>query len=229
MSTVEFDRTHCSPNMNFFSVNSIAFELLNNKVSYLELAGTIFSLWGVWLMTRNRILSWPVGLVSVVLSLMLFWQIQLYADVFEQLYYIPTGLWGWWLWKRSGAPDEGPIRRSSLRDNLVLFGITSVLALLGGWINSNIHFWMPRLFAQAASFAYLDAATTIFSFTAQILMARRCLECWPIWIAVDVIGIWLYWQKGVIFYSALYAIFLVLAVGGLLSWHRRWSQAQQLN
>lgn len=59
------------------------------------------------------------------------------------------------------------------------------------------------------------------SFGAQILMARRRLECWPIWIAVDFIGVWLYWQKGTVFVSGLYGVFLVMAVLGLLSWRRQ--------
>jgi len=204
--------------MNFFSVENVAFSVLGNPVSWLELLGTILNLWSVWLMTRNRILTWPIGIVAVVVSLLLFWQIRLYADCFEQIYYFFTGFWGWWLWRQSGAPNGGAIGHNTRRQNILTIAVLAVLSVVAGWANSNLHLWSPRLFPEAASFAYLDAATTVMSFGAQILMARRKIECWPIWIAVDVIGIWLYWQKGVVFYSAQYGLFLILATAGLISW-----------
>ncbi|HEX8552068.1 MAG TPA: nicotinamide riboside transporter PnuC [Abditibacteriaceae bacterium] len=210
--------------MNFWSVKSIAFSVAGYDLSWLELVGTIFNLWSVWLMTRNRILTWPVGIVGVVVFGVLFWQMQLYADFFEQIYYFATGFWGWWLWKQSGAPDNGAIERNSLRENLIWLLGTAIVSFFAGWANSNLHLWMPRLFPTAASFAYLDATTTIMSFSAQILMARRRLECWPIWIAVDVIGIWLYREKGMLFVSGLYCIFLALAIQGLFSWRRQLAQ-----
>ena len=207
--------------MNYFSVQTIAFSLWKYDVSWLELVGTILNLWGVWLMTRNRILTWPVGIVGVVVFMLLFWQIQLYADFFEQIYYIVTGFWGWWLWHRSGAPDGGTITRNTPRQNALMIAALVVFSIVAGWGNANLNLWLPKIFTQAASFAYLDATTTVMSFCAQFIMARRRLECWYIWITVDVIGIWLYWQKGTVFLSALYAIFLVLATYGLLNWLRQ--------
>ncbi len=211
--------------MEFFSVKTIAFTIYGSSLSWLELIGTLVNLWGVWLMTRNRILTWPVGIVGVVLFLLLFWQIQLYADCLEQLYYIATGFWGWYLWRKSGKPNQGVITRNTPRQNAITIGIVGVFSLLMGWANSHLHLWLPRVFTEAASFAYLDATTTMMSFAAQILMAWRRLECWLIWIAVDVIGIWLYWQKGVVFVAALYCVFLVLATYGLISWARQQNSA----
>jgi len=207
--------------MNFLSVQTIAFSVLDYDVSWLELFGTILNLWSVWLMTRNRVITWPIGILGVVVFMLLFWQIRLYADFFEQIYYIVTGFWGWWLWHRSGAPDKGAIHRNTLSQNLATVAVIVVFSLLAGWATSNLHLWWPQLFPEAASFAYLDAATTIMSFGAQILMVCRRVECWLIWIAVDAIGIWLYWQKGVVFVSGLYSVFFILAIFGLINWMRQ--------
>jgi nicotinamide mononucleotide transporter len=56
------------------------------------------------------------------------------------------------------------------------------------------------------------------SFAAQILMALRYIENWYLWITVDVIGVWLYYVKGVKLVAVLYFVFLVLATQGLLHW-----------
>ena len=207
--------------MNLFNIQTPAFSVLGYPISWLELVGTVLNLWSVWLMTRNRILTWPIGILGVVISLILFYQSRLYADFFEQIYYIATGFWGWWLWNKSGAPNQGIIVRNTLRQNILTVALIAVFSILAGWATSNLHLWSPRFFPEAASFAYLDATTTIMSFGAQILMAYRRLECWLIWIAVDIIGVWLYWQKELFFYSAQYAVFLALAVSGLIMWHRQ--------
>jgi nicotinamide mononucleotide transporter len=58
------------------------------------------------------------------------------------------------------------------------------------------------------------------SFAAQILMAHKKIECWYLWITVDIIGIGLYFAKGVVFVSLLYLIFLILATKGLFNWRK---------
>ena len=82
----------------FFSVNTIAFTILGYSISWLELVGTIFNLVCVILAARRNIWNWPIGLIGVMLFGVLFYQINLYADVFEQVYYLITGISGWYLW-----------------------------------------------------------------------------------------------------------------------------------
>jgi nicotinamide mononucleotide transporter len=52
------------------------------------------------------------------------------------------------------------------------------------------------------------------------MMARKYLENWLFWIAVDVLGIGVYQAKGLYATAALYAVFLILAVCGLIAWWR---------
>ena len=70
----------------FFSVNTIAFTIPGYSISWLELVGTIFNLVCVILAARRNIWNWPIGLIGVMLFGVLFYQINLYADVFEQVY-----------------------------------------------------------------------------------------------------------------------------------------------
>lgn len=206
---------------HFFSVNQIAFTLLGYPMSYVELLGTLFNLWSVWLVARTNILTWPVGIVGVLLFLVLFYQIRLYADTLEQVYYLGACAYGWWSWARgrsAGTAGTLSLRNSSQRAIISSAGITLGLSIVLGYITSRLHVWLPALFPAPASFPYLDALTTTMSFTATLLMAQRRVECWVYWIIVDVIGIGLYYAKDVRFIAVLYAIFLILATNGLLSW-----------
>lgn len=204
---------------SFFDINTIAFTLFKYRMSYLELAGTIFNLWSVWLVGRGRISNWPIGLIGVVLFFVLFYQIQLYADTFEQVYYFFTGIYGWWHWSRPKEQATKP-RYSSGNYNLLALGITVVGTLILALIIGNLDQWLPAYFPEPATYVLIDSLTTVMSFTATILMAQRRIECWYYWITVDVIGIWLYTVKETLLLALLYAIFLVLASNGWRLWRK---------
>ena len=204
------------------SVNTILFTLWGYPMSYIEAVGTILYLWSVWLIAKRNIITWPVGIVSVVLYALLFYQIQLYSDAIEQIYYIGASIYGWWHWSK--APREHGIVAgvgfSGKRPILFYIALALILSAATGAIMSRIHLLVPVIFPEPASFPYLDALTTIMSFTAMWLMARQRTESWIYWIIVDVIGIGLYYSKNVKFVALLYVVLLVLASKGLAEWIR---------
>ena len=206
----------------FFSVNTIAFTILGYSISWLELVGTIFNLVCVILAARRNIWNWPIGLIGVMLFGVLFYQINLYADVFEQVYYLITGISGWYLWARVGTnkntDEKVLITTNSPRSNLYWVAGIAGASLLTGWIVSNLHIWLPTLFPEPASLPLLDAASTMTAFAAQFLMMRRKLESWYLWIIVDIVAVGLYWYKGVPFVALLYAAFLINAIYGWYTW-----------
>jgi nicotinamide mononucleotide transporter len=212
------------------SVNTVFFTLLGYPMSYIEFAGTVLYLWSVWLITKRNVLTWPIGILSVVLYFALFYQIRLYSDALEQVYYLGASAYGWWYWSKSQQEDHviSDVTYSSARAVIVAVGVTAALSVALGYATSRVHVWAPALFPEAASFPYLDAVTTVMSFTAMWLMARKRIESWVYWIVVDVIGIWLYFVKDVRFISMLYVVLLFLAVRGLADWRRARARVTQL-
>lgn len=208
--------------MNLLSVENVAFTVLGYPLSYVELAGTLLYLWSVWLISRRKILTWPVGIASVLLFMALFYQIRLYSDAAEQAYYLIASVYGWWIWTRSPREKDRviDIRFSSPRRILALATVCAGLAIVAALFVGRIHIYFPAAFPEAASFPYLDALTTVMSFTAMWLMVRKRVEGWVYWILVDVMGIGLYHAKSVDFIALLYVVLLLLAVRGLLSWIR---------
>jgi nicotinamide mononucleotide transporter len=203
-------------------VETVFVTVFGYPMSYLEFAGTVFNLWSVWLVARKSILTWPVGIAGVILFAILFYQIQLYADLVEQAYFLVTGFYGWWIWGRAGGGGDKAvtITRSGAAGVTGSLAIVAVGTAAMGYLLARIDGYLPVLFPQPATFPYLDAFTTVMSFVATILMARKKIECWHLWIAVDLIGVGLYFAKGVVFVSLLYLVFLVLATRGLLTWRR---------
>jgi nicotinamide mononucleotide transporter len=207
---------------NFLSVNNIAFTIFGYPMSYVEFLGTVLYLWSVWLIAKRNILTWAIGIISVLLYMLLFYQIRLYSDTIEQIYYLGASIYGWWVWNKS-TQENGQItdvkysNSKSLTNWIILTGVVSIAF---GFLMSRIHIFLPIIFPEPASFPYLDALTTIMSFSAMWLMAQKKTESWIYWIIVDLVAIWLYFVKDVKFISLLYVILLMMAFNGLRMWNK---------
>ncbi len=185
-------------------------------MSGLEIAATIFGLINVYLIVRRNIWNFPFGLVMVVLYAKIFYDYKLYSDSLLQLYYIVVQLYGWWYWLRGRRPD-GLIDVETLdrRGRLIAGAVIVAGAAALGWGMSNTD----------ASVPYWDATTTVMSLVAMVLLSRRKLENWVLWIAVDVLSIGIYSYKELYLTAGLYAVFLCLASWGLVEWLRAWRVA----
>lgn len=210
--------------LDLLNVNTIFFTIFNYQMSYIEFFGTLLNLATVYLVMKKNILSWPIGIVAVVLFGALFYQLNLYADLFEQGYYLITGFVGWYAWTktRPKKDEEIVVLRNTCKQNLTWIAGIATGTIVFTYAMSNIHLWLPRLFPEPASLALLDTWTTVMSFAAQLLLIQKRLENWVLWIIVDIIGIGLYFYKGVPFVALLYLLFLVMATNGLITWHKTW-------
>jgi nicotinamide mononucleotide transporter len=210
--------------LSLLSVNTIMITVGEYALSYIEFVGTILYFASVWLIARKNMLTWPIGIVSVILYGILFYQIQLYSDMIEQFYYLVVSVYGWIVWDRNRASNNDQTVSSEFSRTpaiIVWASATLILAVLMSLGVARFHLWLPRLFPVAADYPFLDALTTVMSFAAMLLMARRRTESWVYWIIVDVIGIGLYWVKDVRFIAIQYVVLLGMAAYGLLHWVRR--------
>lgn len=205
-----------------FHVNTTFFVFLEYPMSFIEFFGTIFYLASVWLIAQKNMLTWPIGIISVILYAILFYQIQLYSDAIEQFYYLGASIYGWIFWNKNREEKEETINfhYSRFRFIIVWISVSIVCSILLTIFMMNIHTLMPVIFPKPASFPFLDAFTTVISFVAMFLMAQKRIESWLYWIVVDVIGIILYFVKDVKFISLLYVMLLMIAIRGFIKWHK---------
>ncbi len=179
-------------------------------MGWLELTGSVLSIYAVWLTARRRMLNFPVGLASVIVYGWIFYSAHLYSDALLQIVFAGFIVYGWLRWignlDTSGRVRIAPLprRRAMLS---VLAGVLGALAL--GW---TMHRYTD------AALPWLDAALTAFSLVAQFWQDRRHLAAWWLWIMLDVIYIGEYLYKDLRITAVLYAIFVGLAVMGLRAW-----------
>jgi nicotinamide mononucleotide transporter len=209
--------------MSFFDINHIFFTAWGYPMSYLEFFGTLAGGLAVWLSAKENIWSWWIGIINVILFFFLFYQIQLYPDMFLQVFFLITNLIGWWHWqypKTNEANQNNQLKISRLSPKNVL--LLSLLGLLCtgilGTFTSNLNLLFPLLFSKPSAFPYLDSFTTVMSIITTFLMIRKKVECWYMWLLIDLISTYMYFVKGVKFVGIEYAVFCVIALFGAITW-----------
>ncbi|MFE2296876.1 nicotinamide riboside transporter PnuC [Streptomyces sp. NPDC059445] len=187
---------------------------MNWNLSLTEALGFASGAVCVWLVARQHIANWPVGIANNVFFIVLFVQAGLYADAGLQVVFIALAAYGWWTWARGAGPATAgslPVRRTTGAEWTWLaaagvLGTVALTLLLDRATDSTVPFW--------------DALTTALSLAATYGQCRKLLESWWLWIAADLVYIPLYAYKGLYLTSLLYVGFLALCVAGLLGWRR---------
>ena len=169
----------------------------------------------VYLIIRQNIWCWPIGIAMVTLYAWIFYDARLYSDAGLQVIYIGLQIYGWYYWLTGKAASEAqaPIimLTARWRGTWATIAVAATAAL--GFVMSTY---------TDADLAYWDATTTVLSLIAQALLSRKVLENWLVWIAVDVLAIGIYSYKELYLTAGLYAVFLGMASWGLLVWWRDW-------
>ncbi len=213
---------------NFLDINTIFFELWGYQMSYLEFFGTIAGFIAVWLASKANIWSWPLGLINVTLFFFLFFQVQLYPDMFLQVFFFITNIMGWWRWTHPKPVEED--RKKELKISFMPTRQLMVLCIVGlvgtmvfGSMASRLHEWFPVVFSKPSAFPYLDSFVTVMSIITTFLMIQKKIECWILWIVIDVVATYMYFMKGIKFVGFEYLVFCFIAAFGLWNWIREYN------
>jgi len=181
-------------------------------LALIEFAGVLTGFVCVWLVIRQNIWCWPVGIVNVALFLVMFYHARLYADMGLQAVYIVLQIYGWYEWLH-GGPRKSPlaVSRIARRPAVLLGGVGVAATAAMGWGLSTY---------TDADLPYWDSLTTVLSLIAQYLLARKILENWLVWIGADVLFVGVYTVKQLYMTAVLYGVFLVMATLGFFRWRR---------
>jgi nicotinamide mononucleotide transporter len=181
-------------------------------ISWPELLGFLTGAACVWLLARQNIWNWPLGIANGIFYVVVFVHSGLYGDAGLQLVYIMMNSYGWYTWLRPKEHSaELPVTRTPGQTWRWLLPSIAVGALLlarflASYTDSTVPQW--------------DGLTTSISLAATYGQCKKLVESWWLWIAADLIYIPLYLYKSLWLTSILYGVFLMLCIAGLRSWMR---------
>jgi nicotinamide mononucleotide transporter len=180
-------------------------------MTLIEGIATLFGLICVWLTIKQNIWCWPTGIIQVFLYIFIFYYARLYSDMLLQIIFIPISFYGWYYWLHGNAAKD-ELKISLTGKFIGVWGMVCFAGTLG------LGFLMATY--TNASYPYPDSFITVASLVAQWLMAKKKLDSWFFWIAVDIIAICVYYLKGLYFTTVLYGVFLILATMGYVEWRK---------
>jgi len=178
----------------------------------LEIIAVGLSLTFLILLIKENIYCWFFGITGSLVSIFLFYRIGLYAESILYCYYVLIGFYGYQLWNSKANAQEFPIIDVLPKQHFsyILIGVVTALCL--GYVLENY---------TEASNPYLDAFTTIFSFIASYLEAKKILSGWYYWIIVNGVTLGLYLNKELYIYFILTLLYFALSFYGLREWNRK--------
>ena len=182
------------------------------EFNWIEALAVVFGLIAVYFNTREVVWGWPTGIVGVVLSGILFYEVRLYADLILHGLYVILGFYGWYEWLYGGK-NKATLHVTTLSSRALW-----VLMIAGGIGTVVIGYFFDRY--TDADLAYWDALTTSFSLVGQYMLAKKKLENWLLWIAVDAVASGMYVYKGLYLLALLYFLYLGLAAYGYARWKK---------
>ena len=206
----------CRHNMNFEQIYQ---QFIDNikEVRWQEWVSTITQIASVWYARKNNVLVYPTGIIGVLLAAYVYlFQTHppLYADSLLNVYYFIMSVYGWYNWVQKKDTDHYTYPISWCNRKELIIGIGFFLAF---WVI----IWFVLIKLTNSNTPVLDSLVSASAVTAMWWMAKRKIENWLAWIFSNIVAIPLNFYKGLMLFTLMYVLFLVMAWMGYTSWKKK--------
>ena len=162
---------------------------------------------------REKPVSWIWAIISSIFwAYASYFNFKLYVDTLLQFFFIITSFIGLYHWKYGS-------HRLRVLPITVMSPLQHTFIILPGLGLSFIFGYFFSSYTSAAS-TYLDAFTTVFSILNTYLLVKKKIENWIYWMVIDGLMIYLFFNRGAYFFSALYLVYVILSIDGYLRWRK---------
>ena len=219
---------------NWFSIDNVLFEFMGQKVSCLECLCTLTGLLCVFLAVKGKVANFWVGYIYNILLFLMFYQLRLYSSMLLQPISLGINFFGHYRWTH--PKDYEKDHKSQLKvtvfnngERAVVVAVILIFMFVWGYILSRVDMWFPSLFTYKASQPYFDAFILGTILMAQYLSAQKKLDCWGCWMVANVSNIILLRRNGLGIMPLVYAAYVILAIGGFLTWLKMYRKQHYLD
>lgn len=192
-----------------------AFTLLGTAVTWLEALAFVLALANIACNVFEIHWGWPLSIVASALYVWLFYVSKLYGEAGVNVFFAIASVWGWWQWLRGRRTDsDAPLHIVRLTRRGVLWCVVGYAA---AWLLCAL---LLRTVTDS-TVPWADGFVTAGSIIGTVLLARKFIENWPLWLLVNAASVALFAYKGLTLTVLLYVIFFLLAIWGWLGWRKR--------
>ena len=161
---------------------------------------------------RQNIACWLFAGISTSIFVYLFFDARLYMDSILNVFYVGMAIYGWLVW-RHGRKDDHELAVSTwpLLRHARATAVIAVMSGMSGYLLATY---------TDAEFPYVDSLTTWSSIWATFLVARKVLENWWYWLAIDIASTFIYCIRDLELTAMLFIVYVIMIPFGLVSWRR---------
>lgn len=180
-------------------------------MSIPETIAVLLALLYLALASAQKAWCWPAGIASSLIYIYVCYSSNLLIESGLQVFYAGAGIWGWWKWKSEPDVSAFKPRNWSRKESFVFFMTCSMLS-----------FGMGFLFSRYTNTAqpWLDAFLSVFSIGCTLLVVKKIIQNWPIWILIDLGAVYLYYERDLRLSALLYMLYCLMALMGWIRWKR---------
>ena len=200
-----------------FNMNELIlfFSSLDFNWSIIETIAVILSVLYVILATKQNIWCWAAAGISVALYIYICFSAQLFAETGLQVFYLVMAFYGYYNWTKK--EQDLQITQWSAGKHLTLIITGAIITFLMGFYFATY---------TSAKMPIVDSFTTVFSVITTYMVTKKVLENWLYWIVIDVVSIYLYYNRELHLTSLLFLAYTIIAIFGYFMWlHKNTSDA----
>jgi nicotinamide mononucleotide transporter len=210
--------------MNVHDIFTTFYKEVQNT-SWPEWWSTLAQIASVWYARKNNVLVYPTGIIGVLLAAYVYFfaiHPPLYADGTLNIYYFIMSVYGWynWILKKEGNEFAYPITWCKPRERY-----TGLIIFLLSWM--ILDFVLLKF--TNSNTPHLDSLVSSSAILAMWWMAKRKIDNWIAWIVSNIIAIPLNFYKGLMLFTLMYILFLIMAWAGYLEWKKIYAHSKNEN
>ena len=218
--------------IDLFSIDNVLLTIGRQQVSYLEVLCTVSGLVCIFLAVRAKVANFWVGYLYNILLFPLFLQKGLYSSMMLQPISFAINIFGHYRWTHPHKNEQN--RKHELKISLMsnshrIIYLLSIVVLTFIWwmVVSKIHEWWPPKYPVGDLRKFLDAFVVVMVLVAQLLAAKKKLDCWGAWMTVNITNLTLYSLSGLLFLTLECTGKIVLATFGFKLWIEKYKKEQK--
>ena len=188
--------------------------LIYSKEGILGFTASVTGMLSVILVAKGKISNYYFGIINVVIYGFISYNSKYYGEaMLNILYFLPMQIIGFMMWRRNNVnideSKEVKAERMTAKEIILWSVLSGIAVVVYGIILKKLNNTLPMA----------DSFTTVLSVTAMILMVKRYIEQWVVWILIDIVSIYMwFFIKSNYNITIMWIAYLINAVYGLVNW-----------
>ena len=198
--------------------------LIYSKERILGFTASVTGMLSVILVAKGKISNYYFGIINVVIYGFISYNSKYYGEaMLNILYFLPMQIIGFMMWRRNNVnideSKEVKAERMTVKEIILWSVLSGIAVIVYGIILKKLNNTLPMA----------DSFTTVLSVTAMILMVKRYIEQWIVWIMIDIVAIYMWlFIKSDYNITIMWIAYLVNAVYGLYNWAKLYRREREV-